>query len=193
MTFIQLAGEDFPAEPGSASSGRELRRGTVTSARFASGHWRQKAEETMKVHTSIAAVGAAALLAGGGASLVPAAASAHSVARTLKFTAVTQKAASFSRAAAGEAENDINKAGKIIGFDVIYIAFSPKTHTASGGVTLDTSGGFLYGTLKFTNGPVTHGRVTGGTGRFNGAAGTITGKDLNKSGTRTAVTITYHG
>ena len=102
---------------------------------------------------------------------------------TLKFTAVQQKSASFSGTTAGEAENDVNKAGKIIGFDVIYIVFNPKTHTASGGLTLDTNGGFLYGTLEFTNSPVTHGKVTGGTGRFKGATGTITGKDLNKSGT----------
>ena len=147
----------------------------------------------MKVRTSIAAVGTAALLGGTGAFLVPAAASAQSVTHTLQFTAVQQKSASFSGTTAGEAENDVNKAGKIIGFDVIYIVFNPKTHTASGGLTLDTNGGFLYGTLEFTNSPVTHGKVTGGTGRFKGATGTITGKDLNKSGTRTAVTITYHG
>lgn len=146
----------------------------------------------MKVRTSIAAVGTAALLGGTGAFLVPAAASAHSVTHTLKFTAVQQKSASFSRTIAFAAD-DVNKAGKIIGFDVIYVEFNPKTHTASGGLTLDTNGGFLYGTLEFTNSPVTHGRVTGGTGRFKGATGTITGKDLNKSGTRTAVTITYHG
>jgi hypothetical protein len=59
-------------------------------------------------------------------------------------------------------------------------------------VTLDTNGGFLYGTLTFTKGPVTHGTVTGGTGIFEGVTGTITGRNLNKSGTRTAVTITYH-
>jgi hypothetical protein len=147
----------------------------------------------MKVRMSIAAVGAAALLGGTAAFLVPAAASAHSVTHMLKFTAVTRKSANFSRTAAGEAENDVNKTGRIIGFDVIYIAFNPKTHTASGGLTLDTNGGFLYGTLKFTNGPVTHGKVTGGTGRFKRATGTIIGKDLNKSGTRTAVNITYHG
>lgn len=146
----------------------------------------------MKVRTSIAAVGTAALLGGTGAFLVPAAASAQSLTHTLKFTAVQQKSANFSRTAAFESL-DIDKAGKIIGFDVICIAFNPKTNTTSGGVTLDANGGFLYGTLEFTNSPVTHGKVTGGTGVFKGATGTITAKDLNKSGTRTAVTITYHG
>jgi hypothetical protein len=33
--------------------------------------------------------------------------------------------------------------------------------------------------------------VTGGTGSFTGATGTITAKNLNKAGTRTLVTIKY--
>jgi len=145
----------------------------------------------MKVHLPVAAVGAAALISGG-ALLLPAAASAHSVTHKLTFTAIKQKSASFSRTANGVAENDYDKAGKIIGFDVIYVAFNPQTHRPSGGVTLDTNGGFLYGTLEFAQNPVIHGTVTGGTGKFKGVSGTITARSLNKSGTRTAVTITYH-
>ena len=56
---------------------------------------------------------------------------------------------------------------------------------------MDTSGGFLYGTLKLSQGPVIHGTVTGGTDAFKGVTGTITGRSLNKNGTRTAITITY--
>jgi len=33
---------------------------------------------------------------------------------------------------------------------------------------------------------------TGGTGAFKGAKGTIRAKNLNKAGTRTAVTVKYH-
>ena len=99
--------------------------------------------------------------------------------------------AKFSKTAAGEVHKDINGAGKIIGFDMIYFQVDPTTHKPSGGVTLDTNGGFLYGTLKFTNRPVQTGTVTGGTGTFKGATGTITAKDLNKSGTRAAITISY--
>jgi hypothetical protein len=139
----------------------------------------------------IAAAGAAALLGATGAVVVPAIASAKPVTHTLKFTAVQTNTASFSRTTGGTAEKDVNKAGKIIGFDVIYFSYNPKTKTASGGVTLDTNGGFLYGKLKFSNGPVTRGTVTGGTGIFKGATGTIVGKSLNKAGTRTAVTVTY--
>jgi hypothetical protein len=145
----------------------------------------------MKIRTSIAAASAAVILGGTGALLIPAVASAHSTTHTLKFTAVQQKSANFSKTTSGQAENDLNRAGKIIGFDVIYFAFNPKTQTASGDLTLDTHGGLLYATLKFTSNPVTHGSVTGGTGIFARATGTVTGKGLNKSGTRTAVTITY--
>jgi hypothetical protein len=38
---------------------------------------------------------------------------------------------------------------------------------------------------------VTKGKVTGGTGRFRGATGTIRARNLNKAGTRTAVRVTY--
>ena len=93
---------------------------------------------------------------------------------------------------AGAAEDkDVNKAGKVIGYDVLRFFFDPKTNTASVGVALDTKGGFLYGVLRESSGPVTHGKVTGGTGAFTGAAGTITAR-TNNTGTKTAVTITYH-
>jgi hypothetical protein len=145
----------------------------------------------MKVRTSIAAAGAAAIL-GGGAFLLPALASAHSTTHTLKFTAVTVQSANFSKTTAAQSGKDLDKAGKIIGFDMLYFVFNPKTHVPSANVTVDTNGGFLYGTLKFSKGPLTHGTVTGGTGKFKGVVGTITSKNLDKSGNRTAVTITYH-
>jgi hypothetical protein len=122
---------------------------------------------------------------------LPAAASAHPATRTLQVTAVLTSQTAFSKTTAGRAENDLNSAGQIIGFDVAYVVVNPQTRTASGNVTFDTSGGLLYGTLTFTSSPVTHGTVTGGTGAFRGATGTIVGKALNQSGTRTAVTITY--
>ena len=145
----------------------------------------------MKIRTSIAAAGAAAVLAGTGALLLPAVASAHSTTHTLKFTAVQLSQANFSKTSGGSAEKDVNSAGKIIGYDVTNFQFNPTTNTASGGVALSTSSGFLYGALKFTStSNVVHGTVTGGTGAYKGATGTITGIQ-NKAGTQTAVTITY--
>ena len=146
----------------------------------------------MTIRTSIAAAGAAVVLAGAGAVLLPAVASAHSTTHTLKFTAVSLKSANFSKTSGGTAEQDVNGAGKTIGFDVINFGFNPKTNTESLNVALSTNGGILYGALKPSNGPVIKGTVTGGTGTFHGATGTIVGKQLNKAGTKTAVTITYN-
>ncbi len=144
----------------------------------------------MKIRATIVAAGTAAALSLTGAILLPAAASAHAVSHTLTFTAVQQATVSFSKTTGGSADKDVDQAGKVIGFDVLRFVFNPKTGTASIGVALDTAGGFLYGVLHESSGPVTHGTVTGGTGAYAGATGTITATS-NKAGTRTAVTITY--
>lgn len=146
----------------------------------------------MKARTSIAAIGTAIALGGTGAFLLPAAASPRVVTHTLKVISIRKDSASFSKTSSGQADLDVNHAGKTVGYDMLHFTFNPTTGQASGGVTLDTAGGFLYGVLRITSNPVIHGRVTGGTGAFRGATGTITAKALNKAGTRTAVTITYH-
>ena len=102
-----------------------------------------------------------------------------------------QKAAlSFTKAAQGIQDTDVNTAGKTVGFDMLYIAL-----TSSSSAAVNTTGGFLYGTftVNFKTGAVTNGKVTGGTGTFKGATGTIKAKSLNKNGTKHAVTITYSG
>jgi hypothetical protein len=145
----------------------------------------------MKIRMSIAVAGAAALL-GTGALAIPAAASAHTTSHTLKFISVTKASAMFTKTTGAQQDTDVNTAGKIIGFDMLYFAATSAT-TVTVNVTVDTTGGFLYGTftVNTSNGVVSNGKVTGGTGSFKGAAGTITAKNLNKAGTRTAVTVTY--
>jgi hypothetical protein len=57
-------------------------------------------------------------------------------------------------------------------------------------VALDIKGGFLYGVVTTTDGGKTFsGKLTGGTGAFKGATGTITAKAITS--TKTAVTIIY--
>jgi hypothetical protein len=143
----------------------------------------------MKIRTIAAAVSTAALGITG-AIVLPAAASAHAATHTLTFTAVQQAQAKLSAATTGGDDKDISKAGKTIGYDVVNFTADPTTGKISAWVTLTTAGGLLYGTLKVSSNPVTHGMVTGGTGAFAGATGTITGKTI--SATKTAVTITYH-
>jgi hypothetical protein len=145
----------------------------------------------MKVRTAIIAGGAAAVLGTAGA-LVPAMASAHNASTTLKFISVTKKSVQFTKTTIGQQDTDVNAAGKTVGFDMLYITFTSAT-SATVNITGDLSGGFLYGTGTESSSGFSNGKVTGGTGAFKGATGTIKAKNLNKAGTRTAVTITYSG
>jgi hypothetical protein len=148
-------------------------------------------EDTMKIRATIAAIGTAAALSITGAVVLPAAASAHAKTHTLKFTSVEQASVQYSRAVGGSEDKDVNKAGKVIGFDVARVVFNPKTNVISVGVAITNSGGFLYAALhQSASSRVSHGKVTGGTGIYAGATGTITGTS-NKAGNKIAVTITY--
>jgi len=147
-------------------------------------------EVTKKIRAPIAAIGTAAALGITGAVVLPAAASAHAVTHTLTFTSVEQGQAKFSATSSGFEDKAVNKAGKVIGYDVLNVTVNPATGTVSAWVTLNTAGGLLYGTMKVSRNPVSHGTVTGGTGAFAGAIGAITAKSISAS--KTTVTITYH-
>ncbi len=78
-----------------------------------------------------------------------------------------------------------------IGFDELYLAFNLRTGVGKGNVIIVAKGGTVSGTLTLTQSSIS-GNVTGGTGAFAGARGTISARNLNAKGTRTAVTIRYH-
>jgi hypothetical protein len=146
----------------------------------------------MKLRTSLAAAGAAVVLGTTGALVLPAVASAHGTTHTLKFVSVQKGTVGFTRATGGLQNTDVNAAGKTIGFDMLYFAAtSPSTVAVN--LTVDTKGGFLYGTFTFhpRTGVVTNGKVTGGTGAFAKATGTIKVKTI--SSTKHVITITYSG
>jgi hypothetical protein len=149
----------------------------------------------MKLRASLAAMGAVLVLGTTGALALPAvAASAHSDTHTLKFVSVTKKSIMLTKTSGAQQDTDVNAAGKTVGFDMLYFpAVSAATGTVN--MTVDTTGGFLYGklTVNFKTGAITNGKVTGGTGAFARATGTIKAKNLNAAGTRRAVTITYSG
>lgn len=141
----------------------------------------------MKIRKSIVAAGAAVVLGTTGALVLPAVAGAHVASTTLKFVAVQKAHVNFTRSTFGTQETDVNSTGKTIGFDDVYIKVTGP-NTAVANVALDINGGFLYGVVTTTDGGKTFsGKVTGGTGAFKGATGTITGKAI--SSTKTAVTI----
>ena len=146
----------------------------------------------MKVRTSIIAAGAAVVLGTTGALVLPAVASAHSASTTLKFISVQKASVTFSKTAFGQQDTDVNAAGKTIGFDMLYLTAVSAT-AGNVNITGDLNGGFLYGTgtINLKTGAFSNGKVTGGTGAFAKATGTIKAKTISK--TKTAVTITYSG
>jgi hypothetical protein len=145
----------------------------------------------MKIRTAIGAAATAIALCATGALVLPAVASAHAATHTLKFVSVFKKLVIYTKTTVAEQDTDVNTAGKIIGFDELYATQTGKT-TGTGDIAYAENGGLLYGTLILTdNGARGHGTVTGGTGTFKGATGTITFKPANTSGTKDAVTITY--
>ena len=102
----------------------------------------------MKHRLTIAAIATTAALGGACAFLVPAAsastdanASTGAKTHTLTFTSVTESMVNFSRTSVGQQDKDVNKAGKTIGYDLLSVAFNPKTETAKLNVTVVTSGG----------------------------------------------------
>lgn len=142
----------------------------------------------MKIRRSIEAAAATVGLAAMGALAVPAIASAHNAPHTLKLTAVTVKSITFTETTFAEQQTDVS-AGKTIGFSVVYVTQTgPSSGTVN--VALDITGGLLYGKVTSTNkGKTSSGNVTGGTGAFKGATGTITANAI--SSTKMAITIIY--
>jgi hypothetical protein len=146
----------------------------------------------MKIRTSIVAVIAVALLCATGAIALPAAASASGGTHTLKFIAVTTKTVVFSKTNTGRQDTDVNSKGKTVGFDSLNIVVNPKTGKGTILESINASGGFMIAALPLYKRKTLSGIVTGGVGTFKGAFGSIVTTALNKAGTRTMVTITYH-
>jgi hypothetical protein len=148
----------------------------------------------VKTRTLITASAVAGLL-GSSAFLLPAMASPHSATHTLKFTSIELKSLSFAKTQFGQSDKDVNSAHKTVGFDTLNGVFDPKTGAATIDVSFDTAGGFMYFHLHSSSpaGDAFAGKMTGGTGDFKNATGSLVAKNLNKSGSRTAVTITYKG
>lgn len=122
-------------------------------------------------------------------SAVAGAAPAATTNHTIKLIATQTATHNFSRSSAAEADTDRSR-GKVIGYNVLALNF-----TKTGGLILGsfaTQGGVLDFRLPLTNSKTLHGRITGGSGRFAGAMGTIAATELNNAGTKTAVTIVWH-
>ena len=89
-------------------------------ARRPAGQESTHTEVIMKSRTraSIAAIATAAAVGGTGAFLLPAA-SARTATSTLTFTSVQQSTVNFSRTVGAAQDKDVNKGGKVLGYDVL--------------------------------------------------------------------------
>jgi hypothetical protein len=134
------------------------------------------------VSISAAVAAGAGLLAMNPADAIPAQAVTHTI--HLKLTQTGNLNFSNSRSS-GTDKAKIG--GKAAGFDVTHFKGT------AGDVALSLKGGLLLAHLKFnvTTGMIT-GSLTGGTGTYKNAKGTVSAKSTNQAGTKTDVTIKWH-
>jgi hypothetical protein len=143
---------------------------------------------TLRRTVIIASMGAA-LVAGIVTASAVAGATSVVTKHTINLVSVQIASHQFSRSTAAQADVDRHR-GKVIGYDVLSEKF-----TSTGGVIRGSyappGGGNLYFEIPVSNAKTLHGKVTGGSGRFAGASGTIAATPLNKAGTKTAVKIVW--
>jgi hypothetical protein len=139
-----------------------------------------------------AAVGtaAAALISGGIAGSAVMSASGAPQTRTVKFVAVETGSHNFPPT--GFAGTDVERhKGKVIGYDTFDGTFNVHTHVAKLRVAVSWRGGqvFLRGTQ--TEDGVFTGTITGGTGKYQGASGTVNGHQAGPKKTVLTAHVTY--
>lgn len=136
---------------------------------------------------ALASVAAAATIAGVTAAAVPDMAAAGTQTVTQHFTAKSSSSPlKLSKTAYALTDNDVRN-GKTIGRDVLYCTNAPGASNCH--VAFAQNGGLLYARFTLTDKTgALKGVVTGGTGSFAKAKGTLTGQAVS----RTAVKITLH-
>lgn len=131
-------------------------------------------------------VGSAVALTGTVLTAVPSLAGSGKTTHTETFIAVSTANHQFDKTHFIGADKD-KQNGTVVGYDSVRCTFSNPVATCT--VAAAYKGGFLYG--KFTQdakGNLT-GKVTGGTGKYQGATGTLSGSAAGKN--REKVTVTY--
>ena len=154
----------------------------------------------MKISTrTIAPLAATGLLAAGlgGAAALDSASATHSAAtsaaakvHTWNFVAIQSGSHNFGRTTFGGTDKD-RAHGEFAGFDVISGKFNIRLRTVAIDFALARRGGLMYGHVSGTAAGVYTGTVTGGSGRFKGATGTVTGHDAPQNNKKTFLTVKW--
>ena len=136
-----------------------------------------------RIYLALAAAAAVtAAVTAAASAAIPAIAAPAAAEHTLHFDAVQVYAHKFSASSYIELDKNIS-GGKVIGTDEL----DWSGNNAS--VALALGKGFLFGRFSVSNSGVISGSVTGGTGAYRGASGTIGGRGV--SSTVAAVTVKY--
>ena len=137
------------------------------------------------------ATGAAVIAAGAvsGAALVNSA-DASSVTHTMKFVAVSDRSHQAGRNGFMQTEIDRSH-GHFVGYDVVSGMFDRQTQSAKIYVAVARKGGLLFLRVRTTSQTTYVGRVTGGSGKFHGATGSLTAHNAPHNDNKTYVTIHY--
>jgi hypothetical protein len=111
---------------------------------------------------------------------------------TYSFTSLDKKDVNYSGTVGTGSDWDVNAKGKVVGFDVVSFVANTKTQKVTLYVAVSLPGGEMFGSGTGTFSSITDkGAILGGTGKYRGVKGTFVSKNLNKDGTKTAVTIKY--
>ena len=139
----------------------------------------------MNARKSVLALGVSASAAVLGAALaLPAVAGGATHPHTLHFVANSQVSVGLGKHGGAAVDKDVNH-GKLVGYDLVSF-----TGQSTADVAVALPGGLLYASLQFSDSGGLTGTVTGGTGPYAHARGTVSGMNTGK--TTTDVTVTYH-
>jgi hypothetical protein len=141
---------------------------------------------------TLAIGGTSALIAvtGLGGSTMVNSADAAPTTHHMRFIAHSDRNISFGARTFGGTEID-RRNGHRVGFDLISGRFNPATQSVTIYVSVARRGGLLHAKVHSVSSNRYVGRVTGGAGRFKGATGSVTARNLDQQGNRTLVRVAY--
>ena len=135
-----------------------------------------------------AAVAASVLIAGAAVGLDQLTASGAPATHTVKFVATTIKGHSLGKTTFANTEVE-RRHGKVIGFDSVSGKFNVHTQTAEIWVGVAWKGGTLNVIGTSDSSGNFKGRIVGGTGKYKGIKGIVTGTQVSKN--KTALVAKY--
>jgi hypothetical protein len=142
----------------------------------------------MKVRVFAAGIGAAAVVAGGTLALTSTVASAQSKSQTLTYYTVTVQSFANAINRSTHIESVDNSSGKLVGFAVETVTEAINAPVITDGYVIYLQAGDMDATVTPSRAVPGHGggKVTGGTGTYSKAVGTVT---IAPDGAKTKMTI----